>query len=343
MQASSATLAPLENFEEMRVDGKTIQAPAVSFKNRRIVAAGKWVTMARVKDEQVCEGELIDAPDALIADLKRARFKADILNFPQPLSQTAPKHRYYFEWDNAAVISTKTYDQWWNKLSQDTRRNVRRAAKMGVTVRSVSFSDELTKGIIEIYNETPVRQGKPFWHYGKSFEVVKKECATYPERSEFIGAYCETELIGFCKLTYADDCAHIIHILSKEAHSDKRPTNALIAKAVEICAGKGMSCLTYCRYLDGGNEQSPLTEFKRRNGFEQLLYPRYFIPLNLKGKLALKLGLHHGLRNRLPKSWIPFLLKMRARVVSTFYRKGTDRAVRPIAAPTSACEQGGCR
>src|SRR5205085_11431138 len=112
-----------------------------------------------------------------------------------------------------------------------------------------------------------------------------------------------------------------------EAHSDKRPTNALIAKAVEICAGKGLSYLTYCRYLDGGNEQSPLTEFKRRNGFEQLLYPRYFIPLNLKGKLALRLGLHHGLRNRLPKSWIPFLLGVRASVVSAFYRKRSGRSL----------------
>ena len=336
-------MASIVDFEEMRVDGKTIQAPALSFKNRRIVAAGKWVTMARVKDEQVCEGELIDAPDELIAQLKRARFKADIFNFPQPLSQTAPKYQYYFEWDNAAVISTKSYDQWWNKLSQDTRRNVRRAAKVGVVVRSVPFTDELVNGILEIYNETPVRQGKPFWHYGKSFEVVKTECATYPERSEFIGAYFEDKLIGFCKLTYADDCAHIIHILSKEAHTDKRPTNAMIAKAVEICVGNGMSYLTYCRYLDGGNEQSPLTEFKRRNGFERLPYPRYFIPLNLKGKLALKLGLHHGLRNRLPKNWIPFLLKIRARMVSALHRKRSKPAIRPIAAPGNACEQEGCR
>jgi len=75
---SSSALASIVDFEEMRVDGKTIQAPALSFKNRRIVAAGKWVTMVRVKDEQVCEGELIDAPDELIAQLKRARFKADI-------------------------------------------------------------------------------------------------------------------------------------------------------------------------------------------------------------------------------------------------------------------------
>src|SRR2546430_5572005 len=122
MQASelapAAALSPLGQLEEMRIDGKTIQVPALSFKNRRIVAAGKWVKVAAVKDEQVCEGELVDAPEALVAEVKRARFKADILNFPQALSQTAPKYSYHLEWDNAAVISTKSYEQWWNKLSQ---------------------------------------------------------------------------------------------------------------------------------------------------------------------------------------------------------------------------------
>jgi hypothetical protein len=320
-----------------------MHVPALSFKNRRIVAVGKWIKLAAVKDERVCEGELVENPAALVSELKKSRFKADILQFPQELSQTTPQHKYYFEWDNAAAIDTRSYDQWWNKLSQDTRRNVRRAAKMGVNVRPVPFSDELVHGILEIYNETPIRQGKAFWHYGKSFEVVKNECATYSERSVFLGAYHESELIGFCKLTYAGDCAHVIHILSKEAHSDKRPTNALIAKAVEVCAQKGITYLIYCRYIDGGNEQSPLTEFKRRNGFEPLPYPRYYVPLNLKGRVALKLGLHHGLRNRLPKSWLPFLLRVRTQIVSGLYRKRSRAETTPVPTAANACEQGSCR
>jgi hypothetical protein len=334
----------MNHTEEMRVDGKTMHVPALPFKNRRVVAKGKWVKLAVVKDEQLCEGELVDDPDGLVAELKRARFKADILNFAQGLSETSPKHKYHMEWDNAAVIDTRSYDQWWNKLSQDTRRNVRRATKMGVTARIVPFNDDLVHGILDIYNETPIRQGKPFWHYGKSFDVVKNECATYPDRSVFLGAYLQNSLVGFCKLTYADDCAHIIHILSREEHSDKRPTNALIAKAVEVCAGKGLTWLTYCRYIDGGNEQSPLTEFKRRNGFEPLRYPRYYVPLNLKGKLALQLGVHHGLRNRLPKSWIPFLLKLRTQIISALYRKQRFRAeTTSVPTPANACEQGSCR
>ena len=76
-------------------------------------------------------------------------------------------------------------------------------------------------------------------------------------------------------------------------HYDKRPANALIAKAVELCEQQGMSYLMYCNYVYNDPESS-LTEFKRRNGFEQALVPRYYVPLTLKGKIALRLGLHRG-------------------------------------------------
>ena len=72
-------------------------------------------------------------------------------------------------------------------------------------------------------------------------------------------------------------------------HFDKRPTNALIAKAVEICEQRGFAYLTYCNYVYNDPDSS-LTEFKRRNGFEQVLVPRYYIPLTLQGRIALKLG-----------------------------------------------------
>ena len=67
-------------------------------------------------------------------------------------------------------------------------------------------------------------------------------------------------------------------------HFDKRPNNALIAKAVEICATEGKSHFIYGSYVYY-DPNSSLTEFKRRNGFEPVALPRYFIPLTLKGKL----------------------------------------------------------
>ena len=51
----------------------------------------------------------------------------------------------------------------------------------------------------------------------------------------FLGAYYENELVGFIRLIYVGKEASIIQVLSKMKHYDKRPTNALISKAVEIC------------------------------------------------------------------------------------------------------------
>lgn len=310
------------SFVEIRVEGKTLQVPCAAIQGRTVISTGRWVKTAAVQDEEILEGEPVEDPEAMVAELKRQGLKADIFSFGQTLLETKPKFSYPMEWDNAAVIPTKDYVEWWEKrLPQESRRNVRRAAKMGVTTRVVPFDDELVKGIVEIYNETTVRQGRRFWHYGKSFEVVKKESGTNPERSEFIGAYFDNKLVGFIKLTYANRCGHIIFILSKVEHADKRPTNALIAKAVEVCAERGMEYLTYCKYVYGKNDNSPLTEFKRRNGFEKLLYPRYQVPLTLKGRLVLKFNLHHGLKNLLPRRAIEILLKVRARFYRALSRK----------------------
>ena len=89
-------------------------------------------------------------------------------------------------------------------------------------------------------------------------------------------------------------CEHVsvTHVIR---HFDKRPANALIAKAVEICEPQRViSHLIYCSYIYN-DPKSSLTEFKRRNGFEKVLLPRYYIPLTPKGRLALNLGLHRGL------------------------------------------------
>lgn len=190
------------------------------------------------------------------------------------------------------------------------RRAVRKAAKVGVVVKRAELDEQFLDGIVSIYNETPVRQGKPFWHFQKDRAVVMREASTYPERNHFLGAYYGDELIGFMRLIYVDRTASVIQILSKVAHFDKRPTNAMIAKAVEICEQEGRSHLVFCKYVYNDPESS-LTEFKRRNGFEQVLVPRYYVPLTRKGKLALKLGFHRGFKAQIPKRLMTQLLKVR--------------------------------
>jgi len=130
-------------------------------------------------------------------------------------------------------------------LPRETRKNVRRSEKRGVEIVREDFSDDLVGGILEIQNECFIRQGRRYPHYGKTFNQVKRDQSTFVERSDFICAYFEDELIGFLKLVHRGDVASILQLLSKSAHYDKRPANALIAKAVEICEGKGVNHLIY--------------------------------------------------------------------------------------------------
>jgi hypothetical protein len=57
-----------------------------------------------------------------------------------------------------------------------------------------------------------------------------------------------------------------------------------------------------------------MTEFKRRNGFVQMDYPRYFVPLTLRGKVAVALKLHRGLLGLLPARAIDVFGRTRSRV-----------------------------
>jgi hypothetical protein len=156
------------------------------------------------------------------------------------------------------------------------------------------------EGIRRIYNESPVRQGTAFWHYQKDFETVKRENSTYLSRSAFIGAYFGDELIGFIRMVYRGKVALTLQVISQKSHFDKKPMSALIGKAIEVCEAKGITHLVYGNYIYGSGANS-LTEFKRRNGFEEVLVPRYYVPLTIKGRVALALNLHHGVANRVPR------------------------------------------
>ena len=293
------------------VKGQAIAVPSVEVGNARIVATGKLIRTAAVHDEEWLDAATLGDPERHLAPFGRS-LKADIFSFTQRIPDTQPHYSYPLEWDNAAVVPITTYKDWWEKLSQESRRNVRIAAKKGVVTRRLDFDDQLVEGIAAIYNESPIRLGKRFWHYGKSFDTVKRDNSSYLDRSDFIGAFFEGQLIGFVKVVYVDKIGSIMQILSMIRHQDKRTTNALIAKALEVCEAKGMAYLMYCKYIYGANAQSQLTEFKRRNGFVKVDFPRYYVPLTLRGQLAIKFKVHRGVKQLLPPRLLGFALRIRA-------------------------------
>lgn len=299
-------------LEEIRTAGKTFYVPRAEISGRTVVVTGKRIRTAQIKDEELVEGISVPDPERFLRELKESKLHADIFTFIRRPPHVTPKYNYCMEWENWAVTPTVSFKDWWEKrLPQETRKNVRRSGRRGVITKLVSFDDELVKGVHRIYNETPVRGGRFFWHFGKGMETVKHELATYLDRSDFIGAYWGAELIGFIKMVYIDEMATLLHIIAMNAHHDKRPMNALIAKAVEVCEQKGIFSLVYGQFVYGNNDQSAFVEFKRRNGFEQVDFPRYYVPLTWKGEGFLRLRLYREFSSFVPKPLLQPLLQFR--------------------------------
>ena len=292
---------------------------------RNIEIGGKPLIVGRRGISRLCSlrdeyYDFVEDPAMFLRELNNdPRLKADLFTFTQPFPEPEPKFSFHLEWDSAAVVFLSTYDHWWKKQIKDKTRNmVRKAQKTGVELRLVEFSDELVRGIQTIYNESPIRQGKRFWHYGKDLETLRREHGTFLDQSQFVGAYWKGELIGFIKIVHGCGVSNLMNIVSMISHRDKAPTNALIAKAVELCAERGIPRLQY----GTGNSRS-IGDFKKHHGFEEVRVPRYFVPLNLKGALALKLGLHRPLDRCIPESWRNRLLSLRAKWVAFRHVKST--------------------
>ena len=284
-----------------------LNAKALAIKRRGLLS------LAVIQGEEWIESEPVADPEALVRSLQQAS-SADIFSFARPLPASEPSYPFHFEWDNAAVVKLAEFSHWWQSVPQETRKNVRRSQRRGVSVRQVNFDDKLVRGISNLYNETPIRQGRKFWHYRKTLDQVKVANATYLGRSKFIGAFFNDELIGFIKVVMVNNVARIMQILSMEAHADKRPTNALLAKAIGVCCENGATHFVYGKYVYGRKQTSPVTEFKRRNGFERFDFPRYYVPLTRFGKFAIRCGLHHGLAQFLPENITNVFLGARAAI-----------------------------
>jgi hypothetical protein len=244
----------------------------------------------------------------------------------QRLPETEPKFGYSMELDNFATLPVSTFDHWWNNQIRSFPRNrARQAGKRGVILHEVPFDDALVKGIWEIYNETPVRQGKHFPHFGMSIEQVRKHAGTFPGQSIYIGAFLGEKLIGFVKLVMDETHtqAGLMHILSLVSHRDKAPTNALIAQAVRSCEERKISYLVYSNFAYGKKQNDSLSNFKENNGFQKIDVPRYYVPVTTWGLVAFRLGLHHKMTDLVPEYFMAKFRDLRSAWYSQKQRTST--------------------
>jgi hypothetical protein len=279
---------------------------------RGIKVQGRLLRIARIRGDKY---KFLDDPERLLDGLRKCGMRIDLFTFMQRLPETSPKYPYPMEWDNLAALPVTTFEHWWNHQIRSYPRNrARQAEKRGVTFREMPFDETLVRGIWEVYNECPVRQGTPFRHFGDDMETIYKAHATFLDSSVFIGAFLGDSMIGFVKLVYDETRtqANLMNIVAMIRHKDKAPTNALIAQSVRTCAERGIRYLVYQNFAYRRKEQDSLSHFKEVNGFQRIEVPRYYVPLTLLGRFALRLGLHHEFADRVPESVASGLRRLRA-------------------------------
>src|ERR1051326_7107591 len=187
---------------------------------REIKITGSLIRIARIGGEKFL---FLDTPKPIIEALRDANTRVDIFTFIEKLPAASPKYSFPMEWDNLAALPVTTFDHWWTKqIGFKARNKAKQAEKNGVIVREVPFDNVLVHGIWEVYNETPIRQGRKYPHYGKDLETVYREEATHLDKSIFIGAYFGDTLIGFVKLLVDESKtqAGLLNILSMIKHRD---------------------------------------------------------------------------------------------------------------------------
>lgn len=299
---------------EVSLQGKWTPVPAIEANGQDIVVFGKRLRIAQVHDEAWLESEIGD-PNLYIETLKTlpAGQRPDLFTFTQKPTSTDVKYGFHVERESMAVAKLPSFQTWWEGLPQESRKNVRRAERRGVTVVAKPFSDDLITGIMDVNNDNPIRQGRPNAHYGKTFEQAHRDHCSFLDRCDFVCAYFGEEMIGYLKVVYRGEVASILNLAPKASHADKRPGNAMVAKAMELCAARGVTMVTYGNYRYGNKEHNPLLEFKIRNGFEEVLVPRYYVPLTVRGQAGMRLGFHRGLLGILPNSVIMQLVSARAK------------------------------
>src|SRR5207245_6194090 len=129
---------------DVRLDGENYCLPSIRVGDRIVVVSGGFIRTAMIYEDLWLEETSVKNPETFLAQIKQEKLDADVFTFSQRLPEVTPKYDFHLDWDNVAAIPLKTFEDWWqNRLPQESRKNVRRAAKRGVNVRSVQLDEQL--------------------------------------------------------------------------------------------------------------------------------------------------------------------------------------------------------
>ena len=177
----------LSTTHEVSIKGRKQEVPAFRLEDLVIVTSGRFVRVAEIFDEYWLSADSLPDPHNVLDRLRNVDKKPDLFTFAQRVPDSKPLFDFHMEWDNVAVIPVSSYDTWFREqISSASRRNIRASEKKGLVIRADQFDEKYIHGIMSIFDESPVRHGRKYWHYGKDFAAVQEENGTYRERSTFL-------------------------------------------------------------------------------------------------------------------------------------------------------------
>src|SRR2546428_13456291 len=106
------------NPEQMKIPSLVRNRPvsALEVIGQRIIVEGEWLKVARVQDEDWQAGQVVRDPEKFVAAIRAANLRADVFTFGQKLPEVQPQCNYCLNWDNLAVIRTRSFSEWWEWL-----------------------------------------------------------------------------------------------------------------------------------------------------------------------------------------------------------------------------------
>jgi len=236
------------------------------------------------------EGRLIDEYLTSSQASKRPQLpkeSPDFVSFPE-CSFSVFSREYNFEWrvETLGLLKFKSYEDWLRSLKKKQRRMLTKAKSLGVETRLRRFDEVGAEAIYSLYHEEDSRQGMkflPFYQYSR--EVLRYMFLDVDSKL-FVVSYLNNKLVGFLSIRVGDE-GGMIETLLTTAQRVPGVSNSLIECAVKELSSRGKRFLIYGHM----GYMSDLDKFKIHNGFRPLADRRYYVPLNHKGAVCVKMRL----------------------------------------------------
>lgn len=127
--AQETSSGSLSDSATVSIAGRWVTVPALAVNGNRFVVTAKLLKLASVDGDEYLLGEELGDPAICVKEIKKRREpRVDSLTFRQKLVDSSPKYKYYVEFDSVAAVQTANFDEWWQNLPQESRKNVVKSA-----------------------------------------------------------------------------------------------------------------------------------------------------------------------------------------------------------------------